>query len=52
MDAFEIVDELRLRLGRGPYLIATRVQAALLGLEWTGRVHISAGDGRTRYRLA
>jgi hypothetical protein len=52
MDAFEIVDELRLRLGRGPYLTATRVEAALLGLEWTGRVHTLGGDGRTRYRLA
>jgi hypothetical protein len=50
-DAFEIMDQLRLRLGRGPFLSATRLEATLLALESKGLT--SRRDGpRTTYALA
>jgi hypothetical protein len=49
-DAFEILDELELRLGRGPCL--SRLEAALLALESTGRVTARRGGARTYYGLA
>ncbi len=51
-DAFEIMDQLQLRLGRGPFLSATRLEATLLALESNG-VLTSRRDGpRTTYALA
>ena len=37
-DAFRILDELGLRLGHGPFLTPTRVEATLLALQSSGRV--------------
>jgi hypothetical protein len=51
-DAFEILDELELRLGRGPFLNPTRLEAALLALESTGHVTARRGGSRTLYGLA
>ncbi len=51
-DAFEIMDQLQLRLGRGPFLSATRVEATLLALESIGVVTSRRDGGRTTYALA
>jgi hypothetical protein len=51
-DGFRLLDELELQLGRGPFLTATRVQAALLALESTGQVVGRRGAARTLYALA
>ncbi len=51
-DAFRIFDELRLRIGRGPFLNLNRVEAALLALESTGHVVAHRNGARTRYTLA
>lgn len=51
-DAFEILEDLELRLGRGPFLTPTRLEAALLALESTGRVSARRGGARTLYGLA
>ena len=51
-DAFRIFDELRLRLGQGPFLNPNRVEAALLALESTGQVVAHRDGARTRYSLA
>jgi hypothetical protein len=51
-DAFRIFDELRLRIGRGPFLNFNRVEAALLALESTGHIVAYRDGGRTRYTLA
>jgi hypothetical protein len=46
-DAFTILEELELRLGRGPFVTPTRVESTLLALESTGRVRVH-GDGSAR----
>lgn len=51
-DAFEIMDQLEMRLGRGPFLTATRVEATLLALESNGVLTARRDDGRTKYALA
>lgn len=51
-DAFRIFDELRLRIGRGPFLNLNRVEAALLALESTGHVVAHRNGTRTRYTIA
>jgi hypothetical protein len=51
-DGFRILDELGLQFGRGPFLTATRVQAALLTLESTGQVVGRRDAARTLYALA
>lgn len=50
-DGFEILDELTLRLGRGPFLDSTRVEAALLSLESNGFVASTLTDNRAVYSL-
>lgn len=52
LDAFRILDALRLSLGRGPFLSATRVEAALLVLQDRGLVSSRQVDGRILYELA
>ena len=44
-DGFRILDELELRLGRGPFLTSTRLEATLLALESAGQVIITGSDG-------
>lgn len=51
-DGFLILDELELQFGRGPFLTATRVQAALLALESTEQVVGRRDASRTLYALA
>jgi hypothetical protein len=51
-DAFTILDEAGARLGHGPFLTPTRVEATLLALESTADVVADHRDGRTRYALA
>jgi len=51
-DAFTILDEAGARLGNGPFLTPTRVEATLLALESTADVVADHHDGRTRYALA
>jgi hypothetical protein len=48
-DGFRLLDELELRLGRGPFLTPTRLEATLLALEATGHVEAHRDDGRTTY---
>lgn len=50
-DAFEITSGLELRLGRGPFLTLTQVEATLMALESTGRVRATHTDSSTRYAL-
>jgi Putative sensor len=50
-DAFAIMDDLELRLGRGPYLTPTRVEASLLALESAGVVTAERDGPRTTYAL-
>jgi len=50
-DAFEIMDQLQLRLGRGPFLSATRLEATLLALESSGLVTAHREGSRTTYAL-
>lgn len=50
-DGFVILDQLQLRFGAGSHLSPTRVQAALLALESTGRVITRKGDSGVLYRL-
>jgi hypothetical protein len=50
-DGFRILDELELRLGRGPFLTPTRLEAALLALESTGYVISRHNGTRTIYLL-
>lgn len=50
-DAFGVLDELRMRLGRGPFLDLNRVQAVLLALESTGHVIAHRNSSRARYTL-
>ena len=51
-DAFGILDAAELRVGRGPFLTPTRVEAALLALESTGHVHVQRGRPTTLYSLS
>ena len=51
-DAFEIIDELQLRLGRGPFLSATRLEATLLAQESNGVVTSRREGQRTTFVLA
>jgi hypothetical protein len=51
-DAFMIHDELWLRLGGGPFLSRSRVEAALIALEATGHVNVSREGSRTQFTLA
>jgi hypothetical protein len=51
-DAFEIMDQLEMRLGRGPFLTATRLEATLLALESSGAVAARRDGARTTYALA
>lgn len=51
MDAYAILDQLQLRFGGGPHLSPTRVQAALLALESSGRVTTSGSPSGPVYRL-
>ncbi|MDP9495954.1 MAG: sensor domain-containing protein [Actinomycetota bacterium] len=50
-DAFTILDQLGLRLGRGPFLSPTRVEANLLALQATGHVTSTREGSRTHYTL-
>jgi len=51
-DAFEIMDDLELALGRGPFLTPTRVEASLLALESAGLVTAQRDGAATIYALA
>ncbi|MGZ4354574.1 MAG: sensor domain-containing protein [Gaiellaceae bacterium] len=51
VDAFRILDALRLSLGSGPFLNATRVEAALLVLQDSRLVSSRQADGRVLYTL-
>jgi Putative sensor len=51
-DAFQIMDELELRLGRGPFLTPIRLQATLVALESRGLVSTRRDGPRTVYALA
>lgn len=51
-DAFQIMDELELRLGRGPFLTPTRLEAALIALESNGLVTALREGPRTVYARA
>jgi hypothetical protein len=50
-DAFQIMDELELRLGQGPFLTPTRLEATLLSLESSGVVIASRDPPRTIHAL-
>jgi Putative sensor len=50
-DAFQIMDELELRLGQGPFLTPTRLEATLLSLESSGIVIAWRDPPRTIYAL-
>jgi len=50
-DAFTILDQLGLRLGKGPFLSPTRVEANLLALQSTGHVTSTRDGSRTQYTL-
>ncbi len=51
-DGFHILDELGLRLGRGPFLTPTRLEATLLALESAGQISARRENSRTVYALA
>ena len=51
-DGFAILEELSLRLGRGPFLSSTRVEATLLALESSGHVTVHRTGPRAIYGLA
>ena len=50
-DALFILGELELRLGQGPFLTPTRVEATLLALQSSGRIEVSNAGQRTTYAL-
>ena len=50
-DAFAIHDELEMRLGRGPFVTPTRVEAVLMALESTGQVLRHRRGSTTLYSL-
>ena len=51
-DAFSVLDDLELRLGSGPFLSPTRVEAALLALESNGHITSRRSGSRTVYGLS
>lgn len=51
-DAFRIMDELELRIGRGPFLTPIKLEATLLALESNGLVTSRHDSPRTVYALA
>jgi hypothetical protein len=51
-DGFAILEELGLRMGQGSFLSPSRVEAALLALESSGRVTVDRTGARATYRLA
>ncbi len=51
-DAFSILDELGLRLGHGPFLTPTRVEATLLALQSSGHVTVRHDGARRVYMPA
>ncbi len=51
-DAFTLFDEVGLRLGRGPFLTPTRLEATLLALESTGTFVADREGEQIRYSLA
>jgi hypothetical protein len=52
VDAFRVLDELEMRLGRGPFLTPLRLEAALLALESNGLIRVRRGGPRALYALA
>lgn len=52
LDAFQILDELTLRFGRGPFVTPVKVEATLLALESNGRLRTRRDGRRTIYALA
>ncbi len=52
LDAFQILDQLELRFGRGPFLTPIRLEASLLALESNGRLRAREDGRRTLYALA
>ncbi len=50
-DGFTILDDLRLRFGRGPFVGPVQVQATLLELEGQGMIRAERGARRTSYHL-
>jgi hypothetical protein len=51
-DGFRLLDDVELQLGRGPFLTATRVEAAVLALESTGELEGRLDGSRTVYSRA
>jgi len=51
LDAFQILDDLELRFGRGPFLTPIRLEAALLALKWNGRLRARDDGRRTLYAV-
>jgi Putative sensor len=51
-DAFRIMDELELRIGRGPFLTPIKLEATLLALQSNGLVTSRRDGPRTTYALA
>jgi hypothetical protein len=51
-DGFTILDDLRLRFGRGPFVTPVQVAATLLALEGRGTIRADRRGQRTFYRLA
>jgi len=52
LDAFQILDELELRFGRGPFLTPIRLEATLLALKSNDRVRARDAGRRTLYTVA
>ena len=51
-DAFTILDQLELKLGRGAFLTPTRVEATLVALESSGHLQVVDRAGARQYTLA
>jgi hypothetical protein len=51
-DAFAVLDELQLRLGRGPFLTPTKVEATLLAMESSGIVRMDRSGLTITYSLS
>jgi Putative sensor len=51
-DAFAVLDELQLRLGRGPFLTPTNVEATLLAMESSGIVRMDRSGSTITYSLS
>jgi hypothetical protein len=52
LDAFQILDELELRFGRGPFLTPIRLEATLLALKSNGHLRPRDDGRRTLYTVA